>query len=93
MPSVLGTRLVVRGHGSRYGGQTRDGPGRGPAALDEGEASGNGSGLAAVRHSQLGEDLRDVALDRAWTEKELLGNLPVLKMCAQQAKDFLLAWC
>src|SRR5690242_1260643 len=51
------------------------------------ELRGEGGGLRAAAHAELGEDVRDVVLDRLLGQEEALADLPVGQALADELQD------
>src|SRR3954465_15738231 len=63
--------------------------GSGIVASDQVVPYGQRGGLATVGHAELAEHAGDVTLDRAWTEEEVLGDLGIGQVLAEQNEDVL----
>ena len=59
----------------------------GLAGASFGEPSGVDSGLRAVGHAELGEQVGDVVLDRLLGEEHLLGDLAVGETVGEMSED------
>src|SRR3954465_9683485 len=66
--------------------------GSGIVASDQVVPDGQRGGLATVGHSELAEHAGDVTLDRPFAEEEVLGDLGIGQVLAEQDEDVLLAW-